>query len=55
MKCNLAEDINQCPFYHREDKKCSKDGKCSFQLVEEKKSTNSYIRKERWYEKYYRR
>ena len=59
MKCNLPEDINKCPFYHKEDKSCKndKDNKCSFLIRESNKpeAGAGYVRKPRWYEEYYRR
>lgn len=49
-ECELEKELNKCPYY--ENGHCKKEGICSFQKKIEKKE---YIRKERWYEKYYKR
>ena len=49
-ECELEKELNNCPYY--KEGFCTKDGTCSFQKKVEKKE---YIRKERWYEKYYRK
>ena len=54
MKCGLSEDINKCPFYDKNSKSCNNKDKCSFQDTGNI-NNNEYVRKERWYEKYYRR
>ena len=54
MKCNLPADINQCPHYLTETQECKKEGACSFQQQSVSKPRSQYIRKERWYEKYYK-
>lgn len=50
MICKLDKDINKCPYYS--NGKCSYDKKCSFQIT---KDAAQYVRKERWYEKYYKK
>lgn len=52
MYCTMDQDINSCPYYNKLTNSCFYDKKCSFQKVEE--LTQKYIRKERWYEKYYK-
>ena len=55
-KCNLSKDINNCPFCDKDKMECHNDvAECGFQKCEEVKTedTIGYIRKERWYEKYY--
>lgn len=47
--CGLEKDINNCPFY--KDDICVSKNQCSFQKLKKRKE---YIRKERWYEKYYK-
>lgn len=55
MKCALAKDVNECPYYNKEDEECSNEGNCSFKASGEGQVREKYIRKERWYEKYYRK
>lgn len=56
MKCTLDKDINTCNHYDPITEECSNPNKCSFQdRIDTSKVTLSYERKERWYEKYYRR
>ena len=63
-KCNLDAPVNKCEFFGR-NLICNNSNKCSFQEVDPedveeiivKKNgvkKNGYIRKERWYEKYYK-
>lgn len=54
VKCGLDEDINKCKFYDKENRDCHNPNKCSYQEVNNI-SNPGYIRKERWYEKYYKR
>ena len=56
MKCNLSADTNKCPFCNKNKMECNYDRRCLFQETESEpvKETNGYVRKERWYEKYYR-
>lgn len=54
MKCTLSEDINKCPFCNKEKMECHNEHECTFQGKEEEKKSAGYVRKERWYEKYYR-
>lgn len=54
--CELDLEFNKCP-YIQEDKRCmATNTKCSFRSGTEEKPVikNPYIRKERWYEKYYK-
>lgn len=52
--CTLDANINTCPFYDKEKLICKNSSPCSFGKNEEDISNNQYVRKERWYEKYYR-
>ncbi len=54
MKCSLAEDINNCPFCDKRTVSCNNEKHCTYQY-EEHKEKNPYVRKERWYEKYYKK
>ena len=52
LLCTLEEDIC-CP--HRKDGKCGiNNEKCGFSMIEKIEKPKKYVRKERWYEKYYR-
>ena len=53
-KCDLDEDINQCQYFDKKNKKCINPEKCSFQLDDgdEVIVHHPYMREERWYEKY---
>lgn len=53
-KCELDKDINKCPYYI-EDGHCNNESKCSFQKEEVEEVRNQYVRKERWYEQYYKK
>lgn len=53
MKCELEAEINNCPFYIKSTHLCTNENPCSFQ--EKKDTQKEYIRKERWYEKYYKK
>lgn len=55
MKCTLVTDINKCQYFNKETQECNNDEKCSFQRKDEEKNVTGYVRKERWYEKYYRK
>lgn len=58
MRCNLAKEVNTCQFCDLENMICNNaeaNNQCAFKLSEEEVETNKYIRKERWYEKYYRK
>lgn len=54
--CLLPEDINNCPFFNKEKMECTNtDTKCTFRKESDENIVNNqYIRKERWYEKYYK-
>lgn len=59
MICTMDKDINTCPFVSADKVYCSHpDPICSFaDKPEEPKPVvkTAYVRKERWYEKYYRK
>ena len=48
----FEKDINTCPFLNLLTEECSNEKKCSYQ--EQPKPNDKYVRKERWYEKYYK-
>lgn len=54
MECLLDTDVNKCPHYNSKVKKCLYAGQCSFQKTVIEQQKRKYIRKERWYEKYYK-
>lgn len=51
MKCTIPEEINQCPFFVKEESVCRNDKKCSMQEF----SWEPKARSEKWFEKYYKR
>lgn len=53
-KCELPIDINNCPHFNRESGMCNNPNKCNLQ-ERNAENTNGYVRKERWYEQYYRK
>jgi hypothetical protein len=53
-ECELPKEVNQCPHY-TEDGYCNNENKCSFQKEDVKEVKNQYVRKERWYEQYYKK
>lgn len=53
IKCTFDLEINNCPFYNKDNNRCVYEKKCSFQA--EDKVIDRYVRKERWYEKYYKK
>lgn len=59
-KCKLDVSVNKCEFFVTVSCECQNTNKCSFQEVEPEDvedvtvGNNGYVRKERWYEKYYR-
>lgn len=55
MKCSLDKDINKCPYFLQAEEECISKTKCSFKEKIDPKTGNEYIRKERWYEKYYKK
>lgn len=55
MKCLLDKDINKCPYFLLTEEECISKTKCSYQEKIDPETDCGYIRKERWYEKYYRR
>lgn len=54
MKCALSKEVNSCPFCNKEDMLCKNDKRCAFQDDGTDNKENRYVRKERWYEKYYK-
>ena len=52
-KCELPTKINNCQYYDKKNRMCSNPNKCNFQETDSK--NDSYVRKERWYEQYYRK
>ena len=53
--CTLDADINKC-IYFKNGKYCdARDTKCGMMGDEENKLKYRYVRKTRWYEKYYKR
>ncbi len=54
MKCTLPENINKCPFFDIDFGTCNNGNKCSYQQEDKSEVKEKYIRKERWYEKYYK-
>lgn len=55
MKCFLDKDINKCPYFLQAEEECISKSKCSFQEKINPKIDTGYVRKERWYEKYYKK
>ncbi len=53
MQCGLSIEINHCPYFDKTKTECHYKEKCSYQERPEKNMP--YVRKERWYEKYYRK
>lgn len=55
-KCDLEESINKCQYFDKKSKGCNNPEKCSFQIdnTEEITENHSYVREERWYEKYHK-
>lgn len=59
-KCKLDYTINRCEYFEVESCECENPNKCSFQEIEPADvedvtvGNNGYVRKERWYEKYYK-
>lgn len=53
--CLLRAEYNQCPFI-RDDQRCGSSTACGMlaKLDDRKKGSNKYVRKSRWYEKYYK-
>ena len=52
----LSADINNCPFCDKDSMLCKNENKCAFkqEKIEDNISPDGYVRKERWYEKYYK-
>lgn len=55
MKCSLKKDVNNCPFYLVDTLGCENSKKCSFQENEEQEVKREFVRKPRWYERYYKK
>lgn len=56
MKCTLSIEVNTCPFCDKDKMECNNEKSCAFQERKDNaiKTKEGYVRKERWYEKYYR-
>ena len=56
VRCELSEDINNCPCCNKEKMEClNTKTMCAFRAEENIDiENNQYVRKERWYEKYYK-
>lgn len=55
--CLLPKENNKCRFFDKEKMEChNKVVGCGFQKIEKinDKNASGYVRKERWYEKYYK-
>ena len=52
--CSLPPEINSCPYYAKTGECKNEMEGCSFRK-EKGENRNQYVRKERWYEKYYRK
>ena len=53
-KSELPTEINNCQYYDKKNRMCSNPNKCNFQETDSKNNVG-YVRKERWYEQYYRK
>ena len=52
--CTLDSEVNTCPFFEKDGSICTnRDRGCGFRQTDQ--TEGSYVRKERWYEKYYRK
>lgn len=54
--CELDPEYNKCPYFH-DNRKCTAiDTKCAYRRGSEERPVikEPYIRKERWYGKYYK-
>lgn len=54
-KCTLSPEINKCEYFDSENGICKREIKCSMWEDGEETKQSAYIRKERWYEKYYKK
>lgn len=57
MFCTLDEDINKCPYFKKNEKRCIADAaQCAYQEREKDPILKEmgYTRPPRWYEKYYK-
>lgn len=54
IKCYLNNEINTCPYYKKENMECKSPTPCNF-AKNNAKIKNTYMRQERWYEKYYKK
>lgn len=54
--CTLPADINQCKYFVPDGEgACSRNSaKCTFFQYKENNGSKGYVRKPRWYEKYYK-
>ena len=55
-KCLLEEDINRCAYYDKERQNCKGNiRECGMYDKYADNPINRYVRKPRWYEKYYKK
>lgn len=53
--CSLESDINKCPYFIRDKEGCNNEDKvCCFYSDMESKAESPEVRKEKWFEKYYK-
>lgn len=52
--CTWSEDINYCNYFIRETLECKKEKRHYQKEAADNDLPDQYIRKERWYEKYYK-
>lgn len=55
--CKLDSDLD-CPYRLEDKMHCNNNDQCSFCMVEREEyeyNSKGYVRKERWYEKYYKK
>lgn len=50
--CRLDPELHSCPYFNRGTLGCSNENRCCFR--DEIKKKEPVLKKERWYEKYYR-
>lgn len=55
MKCLLDKNINKCPYFLLAEEECISKTRCSYQEKIDSGTDCGYVRKERWYEKYYKK
>jgi len=56
MICSLDIEINSCPHLSDDGRTCNSDNSsCTFRKESEAVESTKYIRKQRWYDKYYKK